>query len=103
RTDCGNNLKQIAIALRVWEGDHDNKFPWNVSTSAGGTKERVGLDQDGFDTNAWVHFQALSNELGTPKILVCPNASKQPAADFARLDAANLTYRLHIVPGMSPG
>jgi len=102
--DCGNNLKQIALALRVWAGDHENKFPWNVSTNTGGTKELVGLDQNGFDTNAWVHFQAMSNELETPKALVCPNdTSKQPAADFAHVGASNLTYRLHIVPTITPG
>ncbi len=42
------------------------------------------------------HFQLLSNELSTPKVLVCPNDEKRsPAANFAvGFSDTNLSYFL---------
>lgn len=90
---CVNQLKQIGLAFRMWALDHDDKFPFNAGLEAGGTRELCARGSDGFDTNAPVHFQVLSNELNTPKLLVCPkDSSRQPARDFGRLQAANVTY-----------
>ena len=92
---CDNNLKQIGLAFRTWEIDHDGGFPFNVSTKAGGTKEFCARGSDGFDRNAALHFQVLSNELSDPKILVCPaDATKRPAADFSKLQAVNVSYQV---------
>ena len=75
--------------------DHDDEFPFNVSTKAGGTKEHCARRSDGFDQNAALHFQVLSNELQFPKILVCPaDAAKQPAVEFSKLQALNVTYQV---------
>ena len=69
RTVCINNLKQIGIGFRLWANDNEGKFPWNVPIDDGGSQ----------GTFEWVdHFRACSNELVTPKILVCP-------ADRARI------------------
>ena len=38
------------------------------------------------------HFQVMSNELGTPKILVCPADDRVPAASFAKLRNKNISY-----------
>src|ERR1035441_2819767 len=70
---CQNNLKQIGLSLRTWAIDNDGQFPFNVSTNAGGTRELCARGGDGFDTNAALHFQVMSNELSTPLLLVCPN------------------------------
>jgi hypothetical protein len=95
RITCVNNLKQIGLAFRIWEGDHDDQFSFNVSTNAEGTRELCAPGKDGFDTNAWLHFQVMSNELNSPVVLVCPqDSAKQAAVDFGRLTAANVTYRL---------
>jgi prepilin-type processing-associated H-X9-DG protein len=67
RANCANNLKQVALAFRIWEGDNNDRFPMLVSTNQGGTMEWV----DG--PNAWRHFEVMSNELNTPRILDCPN------------------------------
>jgi prepilin-type processing-associated H-X9-DG protein len=67
-----------------------------VSTNQGGTLEMCSQEGDGFDMNAVLHFQVLSNELNTPKILVCPgDASRQPAISFQALQSANVSYQLH--------
>jgi competence protein ComGC len=86
RIQCVNNLKQCGLADRIWEGDHDDKFPMAVSNKLGGTLEWVP------DGNAFRHFQVLSNELANIKILVCPADTRQPATDFAHLQNRNLSY-----------
>ena len=64
---CGNNLKQIGLSFRQWALDNGDKLPMRVSTNEGGTKELVASG------NSCAIFEVLSNELNTPKILVCPD------------------------------
>jgi len=75
---CVNNLKQIGLAYRLWEGDNGDKFPQHVSTRIGGAMEQAARG------NVAPVFQVMSNELSTPKILVCP-------ADTSRFAAENFT------------
>src|SRR5215469_4960931 len=39
RINCVSNLKQVNLALRIWEGDNNNLYPMAVSTSGGGALE----------------------------------------------------------------
>ena len=85
----------IGLALRSWAQDHHGQFPFNVSTNEGGTRELCARGRDGFDSNAWLHFQAASNELADPAFLVCPRDRKRkPARNFQSLGPENVTYRL---------
>ncbi len=86
RIRCMNNLKQCGLAFLIWSGDHEDHFPMAVATNKHGTQEWV----DG--GNAFRHFQALSNELNTPRVLVCPSDTRPPAANFIRLQNQNLSY-----------
>jgi prepilin-type processing-associated H-X9-DG protein len=45
-------------------------------------------------TNIFVYFQSMSNELSTPKIIICPEDKKRhPATNFdADLDNSKLSY-----------
>jgi hypothetical protein len=89
-----NNLKQIGFAFRIWAGDHDDQYPFNVSQAQGGTRELCEQDSDGFEKNPAPTFMVLSNEL-SPRILVCPgDKTKKEAADFASLTAINISYQL---------
>jgi prepilin-type processing-associated H-X9-DG protein len=104
RISCFNNLKQIGVAFRTWAIDHDGPFPFNLGTNAGGTMELCKTGADGFDSNAALHFQVMSNELSTPKLLVCTeDRSRQPAAEFHSLQASNVTYRLHSGTNLNEG
>ncbi|MCX6917535.1 MAG: hypothetical protein NT167_31630, partial [Verrucomicrobia bacterium] len=59
------------------------------------TRELCGRGKDGFDSNAWLHFRVISNELADPAVLVCPKDRKRkPARDFQSLGPENVTYRL---------
>ncbi|MEN9572495.1 MAG: hypothetical protein RL514_350 [Verrucomicrobiota bacterium] len=62
RIKCASNLKQIALGYRVFANDNDDKFPFLVTNSLA----------YGNVTQAWLHFQAMSNECGSAKILICP-------------------------------
>ena len=86
RINCVNNLKQGCLAFRIWEGDNGDKMPMDVPVASGGTKE--------FDTGAdtFRHFQVMSNELSTPKILICPADTRIVANNFARLKNQNVSY-----------
>ena len=90
RINCVNNLKQIGIGMRLWADDHESKYPWQVDQTAGGGRPK-GTD------NATVNFQfgIASNELVTPKIVLCPSDAKSELAhDFGRLYPTNVSYSL---------
>jgi hypothetical protein len=92
---CGNNLKQAGLAFKMWALDHDDKFSFNVSTKSGGSEELCARDANGYEKNPAPHFQVLSNELITPRLLVCPaDESRKPARDWDQLSSTNITYRL---------
>jgi len=63
---CYLRLRQIGLSFRQWRLDNNDKFPTEVSTNNGGAMEWA---QQGI---AWPVFQVVSNELNTPKILICP-------------------------------
>jgi hypothetical protein len=97
-----NNLKQIGLAFRIWEGDNGDQYPFNVSQAKGGVKELCGTDSNGFEKNPAAVFMVMSNELSTPRILVCPNdPQKQAAADFSSLTADNISYQLRSGPNIN--
>lgn len=92
---CMNNMKQVALAFKMWAVDHDDHFPFNVPADKGGTLELCLPGANGYDGNSFRHLQVMSNYLNTPKILVCPGeARRQPAANFASLLASNVTYQV---------
>jgi hypothetical protein len=64
----------------MWSNDNGDVFPWRVSTTRGGTLELVELG------DPLPHFQAISNELNTPKVLVCSSDSiRVRVANFDQL------------------
>jgi hypothetical protein len=66
KINCVNNLKQVGVAFRTWALDNADKYPAQVSITNGGTMELVDSG------TVWPHFSVMSNELSTPKILICP-------------------------------
>lgn len=75
RINCVNNLKNIGLGFRIFATDNNDSFPMNVSRDQGGSAEYTTSGND-----TWRHFQALSNELSTPKILRCPSDPSREAA-----------------------
>lgn len=87
RIECVSNLKQIGLAYRIWSNDCGDKFPWAVPAKDRGTVEFAE------STNVFLHYQTASNELSTPKILVCPSdTGKLVAKNFNQFDNRNISY-----------
>ena len=100
---CPNNMKQIGLAFRVWAEDNNGNFPFNLSTNKGGTLELCRPGADGFDRNAAFHFQVMSNELATPRLLNCPDdAKRSPALNFESLRPENVGYLLRSGTNLNP-
>jgi hypothetical protein len=86
---CINNLKQTGLAARVWEGDYNDKFPWQISTNQGGTRDFIT------GPNTFRHLQVMSNELSTPKVVFCPmetDRSRFLATNFTAFCNSNLSF-----------
>ena len=99
---CTGNLAQLGLAARVYALDNEDRFPWGVPVSEGGTKElaelflsdnltpsisakEIDLNQitssaDWYRTNNLskelafsYHFMAMSNEIVDFGIVSCPH------------------------------
>ncbi len=73
---CTSNLKQLGVSFRMFANDNDDRFPYAVTNSLGYQNSRI----------AWMHFQAMSNEIGSIKVLLCPgdvDRLKNVAVDFS--------------------
>jgi len=82
---CVNNLKELGVAVKMNTGN-SFRFHMQQSMGNGGTKEfTTGLD-------TFRHFQALSNIVTNPKLLVCPSDARVPAASFQSLANSNVSY-----------
>lgn len=89
RIGCANILKSMGLSFRLWAGDNGEMYPMTVSVTNGGTMELVG------NGSIYPHFTAMSNELATPKMLVCPSDNRrQPATNFPSLRDTNVSYFL---------
>ena len=87
RIQCINNLKEICVAFRLWEGDNNNQYPMSVSMQNGGASQAKGNTAGGTASlqsanyipssstakGVFAMFFVMSNELSTPKILACPS------------------------------
>jgi prepilin-type N-terminal cleavage/methylation domain-containing protein len=83
RINCTNNLKQIGLAFTTWSIDNNDRLPMQTPIAEGGT---MGLTNGPF---AFAHFSVMSNELSTPRILVCPEDKKRTWATNFGLDFGN--------------
>jgi prepilin-type N-terminal cleavage/methylation domain-containing protein/prepilin-type processing-associated H-X9-DG protein len=94
RIQCIDHLHQVGVGFVNFANEHDGHFPMAVPASAGGSLElaRGGYLLPGDFYFSYQHFQVASNELVTPKLMVCPADTRVPATSFATLSNANLSY-----------
>lgn len=76
---CVNNLRQTSLAFHIWTLDNNDRYPMQVSQADGGA-----LPPSGFPSgaDAFRVFQVMSNELQTPRILVCPADERRAGTNF---------------------
>jgi prepilin-type N-terminal cleavage/methylation domain-containing protein/prepilin-type processing-associated H-X9-DG protein len=92
RINCVNNLKQVGLSFRLWGGDNTDKYPQSYAGSAqyplinsangGQTPGGLWTATAPACANQYTIFMAMSNELSTAKIIVCPADSRTPATNF---------------------
>lgn len=87
RINCVNNLKQIGVAFRTWALDNSDQYPMKVSVANGGWQDYVGnrnvAGTQVASRGVFGIFMVMSNELSTPKILVCPAEQDSSHANIA--------------------
>jgi prepilin-type N-terminal cleavage/methylation domain-containing protein len=93
RINCVNNLKQVGLATKVWAGDNNDRYPMAVAPNAGGpTRSTSTTDSTAFNSwsqnvaggsYAYAVFQVMSNELSTPKVVMCTSDSRTAATNFS--------------------
>jgi prepilin-type N-terminal cleavage/methylation domain-containing protein len=71
RITCVNNLKQLALGLKMFANENNNKYPWQMYVADGGS---------GGQQLTWQHFITVSNEINNAKILACPSDTARKAA-----------------------
>jgi prepilin-type N-terminal cleavage/methylation domain-containing protein len=93
-----NNLKQIGLSFRLWAGDNSDRYPMSVSQTEGGTAERfaplnTAADGPGQGLWTWTNYVVMANELGTPKVVVCPaDGDRPPSGNFITGTAAGASF-----------
>ena len=74
---CGNYMASIGCAAGLWASDHDGHLPSDLLS--------------------------MSNEVVTPKTLVCPgDYSRRPAASWSVFTPADSSYEI-MTPGLKEG
>jgi len=87
RINCSSNLKSVGLAFKMWEIDNNDRFPFHVPLTEGGAMEAAN------NGNLPFVFEVMSNEVSTPKILICPaDVSRVAATNFLTLRNTNISY-----------
>src|SRR5467141_4129379 len=73
RITCTSNLKQIGLGLKTWAMDYNDRYPMQVPASDGGPPNQAAFAMSPYGAPyTYQIFGVLSNELTTPRILICP-------------------------------
>jgi len=86
RINCFSNLKAGECAFWLWTGDHNNRYPMELSTNDGGAREWM------LEGKVAEVFRLMTNEFSTPKILFCPADNRVWATNWSQFDNRHLSY-----------
>jgi len=76
KISCTNNLKQVGLSFRLWEGDNNDKMPMAVTIANGGAQDNINYSGRAAGLPVplvYQVFQCMSNQLSTPKVVYCPS------------------------------
>jgi type II secretory pathway pseudopilin PulG len=90
RVKCVNNLKNVSLAYRIFATDNNDRFPFEIPGKDGGTRE--------FTNDLVLQIRALSNELATPNIVVCPTRTipQIRSISWTALKSSNISYYINL-------
>ena len=99
KISCVNNLKQVGLSFRLWEGDNGDKYPMAVPSAQGGVSDLVCNQAHTTATlaaNLYQVFQCMSNQLSTAKVIYCPSDGLanhvQTTTNFSAIGNLNVSY-----------
>lgn len=95
RVQCVHQLKQVGLAFHSFAHDHNNLFPMQTATNAGGSKEFADAAARiaGEFYFAYRHFQPLAGHLLNPAPLKCPvDRRRATATNFTTMNNGNISY-----------
>ena len=102
RINCVNNLKQVGLSFRLWEGDNNDRYPMAVTAVNGGpnvgqvgpaeyqlsgTTAYASWTQGDLNNYGFAVLMCMSNQLSTPKICVCTSDAKNYTTNFSYVSA----------------
>jgi prepilin-type N-terminal cleavage/methylation domain-containing protein len=64
RINCVSNIKQVGLGMRIYASDNQERFPWTVPTPD-------GTAPNGLTVSVADNYICASNEINSPKVLVC--------------------------------
>jgi len=80
---CTSNLRNVGLAHRIFATDNSEQFPYAVYSN------QVAAA----DLTAAIYFGWLSNELSTPRVLICrADESRGAANSWTDLHSTNISY-----------
>ena len=98
RISCVNNLKQITLSFKLWAGDNNDRVPMKVDSGSGGPPNQntwATLADGAASPYTYQIFGVMSNELSTPKVIVCPSDERSAHTNFA-LQAGNSSAGVYL-------
>jgi prepilin-type N-terminal cleavage/methylation domain-containing protein len=94
RINCTNNLKQNGLAFKTSAVDNGDRWPMMVPSTEGGPPNQTAFQGAATTYGASYMCQVfgmMSNELSTPKILVCPSDERNAHTNFMTVVNNNFT------------
>ncbi len=89
RISCTSNLKQIGLAMKTWAMDFNDRYPMQVPAAEGGPANQAAFSSAPYGAPyTYQIFGVLSNELSTPRILICPSDERAAHTNF-NMEAGN--------------
>jgi prepilin-type N-terminal cleavage/methylation domain-containing protein len=85
RIKCMNDLKNLGIAFRIYATDNHDRFPWEIPNQ----KDEIHIN---YLSDPSDYIRGLSNEISTPKILICPADTRKEATNWSQFSRTTLSY-----------
>ena len=94
RISCTNNLKQVGVAFKTWALDNQDRYSLAVPAAEGGPPNATawlnslrgpGKNRTVSPTVGYMYqiFGVMSNELSTPKVLICGSDERSSHTNWA--------------------
>lgn len=92
---CLNNLREMGTSFRLWADENNNSYPMQFVGNTNYPHLTPARSKNGSPfayAEVSKYFRAMSNELSTTRIVVCPSDSRAAASNFFLLQDINISY-----------